>query len=306
MPHNTDRILTTHVGSLIRPPKLIEFWRPSRTASPTTRRRSRPALPNPSPRSCASRPKPASTSSATANSARAPTGPSTSTSGSAASPCGRRRPRKPRTRWPRWAAAATTRRFPNSMPNTTPPRGSANGSATVSSSTARSAIRTQTGRARHPKPQGRRRQERRHASVAGRLPAGRGAGKRAARRQDRALQGRRDFSVRARRCAAPGIQGDRRRRPLRADRRRVPALHARAHGAADVRTPIIGAGRRCASTRSITRSRHPGGALALSHLLGQLERPARLRRAAQGHHRSRAAGARRPLFIRGRQSAPRP
>src|SRR6202047_2577631 len=27
IPHNTDRILTTHVGSLIRPPKLIEFWR---------------------------------------------------------------------------------------------------------------------------------------------------------------------------------------------------------------------------------------------------------------------------------------
>ncbi len=27
MPRNTDRILTTHVGSLIRPPKLIEFWR---------------------------------------------------------------------------------------------------------------------------------------------------------------------------------------------------------------------------------------------------------------------------------------
>jgi 5-methyltetrahydropteroyltriglutamate--homocysteine methyltransferase len=27
MPHGTDRILTTHVGSLIRPPKLIEFWR---------------------------------------------------------------------------------------------------------------------------------------------------------------------------------------------------------------------------------------------------------------------------------------
>jgi len=30
------------------------------------------------------------------------------------------------------------------------------------------------------------------------------------------------------------------------------------------------------------------------------------RRAAQGHHRSRAAGARRPLLVRGRQSAPRP
>jgi 5-methyltetrahydropteroyltriglutamate--homocysteine methyltransferase len=27
MPHKPNRILTTHVGSLIRPPKLIEFWR---------------------------------------------------------------------------------------------------------------------------------------------------------------------------------------------------------------------------------------------------------------------------------------
>ena len=27
MPRNADRILTTHVGSLIRPPKLIEYWR---------------------------------------------------------------------------------------------------------------------------------------------------------------------------------------------------------------------------------------------------------------------------------------
>jgi 5-methyltetrahydropteroyltriglutamate--homocysteine methyltransferase len=27
MPQNTDRIRTTHVGSLIRPPNLIEFWR---------------------------------------------------------------------------------------------------------------------------------------------------------------------------------------------------------------------------------------------------------------------------------------
>jgi 5-methyltetrahydropteroyltriglutamate--homocysteine methyltransferase len=26
VPHNIDRILTTHVGSLIRPPNLIEFW----------------------------------------------------------------------------------------------------------------------------------------------------------------------------------------------------------------------------------------------------------------------------------------
>jgi 5-methyltetrahydropteroyltriglutamate--homocysteine methyltransferase len=26
MPQNADRVLTTHVGSLIRPPELIEFW----------------------------------------------------------------------------------------------------------------------------------------------------------------------------------------------------------------------------------------------------------------------------------------
>ena len=34
MPQNTDRILTTHVGSLIRPPKLIEFWRAIEAGKP--------------------------------------------------------------------------------------------------------------------------------------------------------------------------------------------------------------------------------------------------------------------------------
>jgi 5-methyltetrahydropteroyltriglutamate--homocysteine methyltransferase len=34
MPQNTDRILTTHVGSLIRPPKLIEFWRAIEDSKP--------------------------------------------------------------------------------------------------------------------------------------------------------------------------------------------------------------------------------------------------------------------------------
>jgi 5-methyltetrahydropteroyltriglutamate--homocysteine methyltransferase len=34
MPHNADRILTTHVGSLIRPPQLIEFWRSIEEAKP--------------------------------------------------------------------------------------------------------------------------------------------------------------------------------------------------------------------------------------------------------------------------------
>ena len=34
MPQNTDRILTTHVGSLIRPPKLIAFWRAIEDGTP--------------------------------------------------------------------------------------------------------------------------------------------------------------------------------------------------------------------------------------------------------------------------------
>ncbi len=34
MPHSTDRILTTHVGSLVRPPRLIEFWRAIEDGTP--------------------------------------------------------------------------------------------------------------------------------------------------------------------------------------------------------------------------------------------------------------------------------
>ena len=34
MPHNIARILTTHVGSLVRPPKLIEFWRAIENGKP--------------------------------------------------------------------------------------------------------------------------------------------------------------------------------------------------------------------------------------------------------------------------------
>ena len=52
-------------------------------------------------------------------------------------------------------------------------------------------------------------------------------------------------------------------------------------------------------------ARHPAGALALSHLLGQLERPARLRRAAERHRRPAAAGQRRTLQRRAGQPAPR-
>ena len=65
-------------------------------------------------------------------------------------------------------------------------------------------------------------------------------------------------AVRARRLPAPGIPGDRRCRPLCADRRRLPALHARADGAADERDaiPRLGAAsHRCAQPRARAASR---------------------------------------------------
>ena len=38
-----NRILTTHVGSLVRPPKLVEFLHKIEAASPTTRPPTKPA-----------------------------------------------------------------------------------------------------------------------------------------------------------------------------------------------------------------------------------------------------------------------
>jgi len=43
MKRSTDRILTSHVGSLIRPPELIEFLRAQQSEGPLTRPRSRSA-----------------------------------------------------------------------------------------------------------------------------------------------------------------------------------------------------------------------------------------------------------------------
>ena len=117
--------------------------------------------------------------------------------------------------------------------------------------------------------------------------------------------GREGAAVRARRLPAPGIPGDRRCRSLCADRRRLPALHARADGAADERGPVPRLGAASHRRAQPRAARHSRGALALSHLLGKLERPARLRRAAEGHRRPAAAGQRRPLQRRAGQPAPR-
>ncbi len=89
----------------------------------------------------------------------------------------------------------------------------------------------------------------------------------------------------ARRCARGG---DLRPHGAAGELRRLPQMGRDAHGGAQPRD-------RGAAARA-----HP-----LSRLLGQLARTAHHRRAAQGHRRSHPVGARRRLCDRGRQSAPR-
>ena len=144
MAGSVDRILTTHVGSLVRPPAAGRIPAQDRgSASPTTRPPTRPASSNRSTRSSASRSRPASTSSATASSARAATGPSTSTTASPAA-CSTRALNARGGQGPAWrrrAADRTAPPSPNSTPNTTGPRAWASGSARASSSTGRSSTR---------------------------------------------------------------------------------------------------------------------------------------------------------------------
>src|SRR6266446_6367724 len=109
----------------------------------------------------------------------------------------------------------------------------------------------------------------------------------------------------ARRLPTSGIQGRCGRGPLRAGRRRVPALYARKDGAPDAARPVPRMGATAHRRPQSRAQRHPAGALALSYLLGQLERATCLRRAHEGHCRSNAAGECRRVSVRGCQSAPR-
>ena len=61
MKRSTDRILTTHVGSLIRPAALREFLSAKEAGKPFDATATRNACATPSPRSCASKPTSAST-----------------------------------------------------------------------------------------------------------------------------------------------------------------------------------------------------------------------------------------------------
>ena len=132
MSQNADRILTTHVGSLIRPPKLIEFWRAIEDGKPYDEAAFEACLTG---------------SVAEVVRQQAEVGIDVVSDGEFSKGAnwafyvhkrltgltvraGDSR-RKSRTRWLPWLAARTARPFLNSMPNTTPPLASANGSATA-------------------------------------------------------------------------------------------------------------------------------------------------------------------------------
>ena len=145
MPRNADRILTTHVGSLIRPPKLIEFWRAIEDGKPYDEAAFEACL---------------TESVAEVVRQQAEAGIDIVSDGEfskgaqlgvlhlqAAQRHRRAGGDAGGTERPDGldvAAAGTARHFRNSMPSTTSRPASANGSATASSSTGRSATRGQT------------------------------------------------------------------------------------------------------------------------------------------------------------------
>ena len=227
-------------------------------------------------RSCASRSRPASTSSATASSARAATGRSTSTTGSAASSTRPATPEEMKDPMSSAGGGQDREAFPEfyaeydrrlGLGARLGKRFVVNGPLTYNDA---------DGEARHRHAEGGRRQGQRQR----RVPAGGGAGERAARRQERALCRREGAAVRARRLPAPGIPGDRRCRALRADRRRLPALHAREDGAADDARRSTAPGRSFASTRSTTRcaaSRRSARAITSAGAAGTARTPSTCR-----------------------------
>ena len=142
--------------------------------------------------------------------------------------------------------------------------------------------------------------------VDGGLPPGRRAGELLPESHRRALRlgGRRAHGHR--RGAARGVQGDRRRRPVRADRRRVHPVHVRRHRASGDDGRTTRRGRSRASTRSTTPSR-------ASRRTGSATTSAGAR--WNGPHTNDIAAARRPrphvpgqrgdVPVRERQPAPR-
>ena len=155
--------------------------------------------------------------------------------------------------------------------------------------------------ARHRQPQGRDGGGGRR----GGLPAGRRACELLPEPDRRALRLRGGRAAGHRRGAARGVQGDRRRRPLRPDRRRLHPVHVRRDRPArhDGRLPRLGA---AAHRRRQPRARgDPVRSRPLPRLLGLLERAAHERHRAARRAAARLPGQRRHLPLRARQPAPR-
>ncbi len=133
MKRSSNRILTTHVGSLIRPPALQEFLRAKQAGKPYDETAYQ-AVPDRirSPRWCASRPRPASTCRATASSANRSAGRNMRWNGCPASSAARSRTRPPI----RSSAAPTARVSRNSTPSSM--RATASSRRSMRSASARS------------------------------------------------------------------------------------------------------------------------------------------------------------------------
>jgi hypothetical protein len=156
VPHNIDRILTTHVGSLIRPPNLIEFWHLIDDGKPYEDAAFEACL---------------TESVIEVVRQQADVGIDIVSDGefskglnlgvlhfqtaSRASPYGRQSQRSLRTRWHRCPAARTAERFPNSMPSTIPRRAWASGSAIALLSTSQFPTRARARSPRHQEHHGR-------------------------------------------------------------------------------------------------------------------------------------------------------
>ena len=137
------------------------------------------------------------------------------------------------------------------------------------------------------------------------LPAGRGAGERHTRPRQRALQVGRGPAGRDRGGDAHRVQGDRRRGPVCAARRRAPCRHLRPHGAAEDLRGVQELGGAAGRAHQPRARGDPRGPRALPRVLGKLARPAHHRRAAEEHRRRDPEGARGDLSDRRSESAAR-
>ena len=139
----------------------------------------------------------------------------------------------------------------------------------------------------------------------GRLPAGRRARERHSRPQERILQDRRRPAAGDRRRHAHRIQDDHRLRPAGAARRRARRRRLRPHGAAEELQGVSHLARQAGRDHQLRDQGPAARPHPLSRLLGKLAGTARERRGVRRHRRPGAQGEGRRLFDRGCEPASR-